>query len=281
VTRAESAHRLEGAPLPDEPHVSVVIPCFNYGRFLAEAISSALGQSHVPFEVIVVDDGSTDSSVDVAGNFAPHVRVITQQNMGVAAARNLGLREAAGEYVTFLDADDVFQPTYVEALLTALLEGSGAAYAYSSMEYFGAARGAFPAFAFSPALLLARNFVNTSALVRRSDALAIGGFTLSFQRSGWEDWDFFLRLLEHDKQGVAVSKPLLRYRQHEISRRSPRSRNLRERLRLQSEHPSLYGRRPRVVRETLILATLAASVLRCGRCLRVLDRAWGFQPDRL
>src|SRR5262245_47995193 len=79
------------AVVPDEPHVSIVIPCFNYGRFLAEAISSALGQSHAPLEVIVVDDGSTDSSVEVAGRFAPAVSVVTQQNQGVAAARNLGL----------------------------------------------------------------------------------------------------------------------------------------------------------------------------------------------
>jgi glycosyltransferase involved in cell wall biosynthesis len=264
---------------PGEPSVSIVIPCYNYGRFLAEAITSALEQSHTPLEVIVIDDGSTDSSYEIALRFAPAARVLTQANGGVLAVVNRGLREAQGEYVTFLSADDVFRPTYVEALLGALLRHPAASYAYSAMEYFGARHGVFRAHPFSPAVLLARNFVNGSALMRRSDALAVGGFDSRFEAIGWEDWDFWLRMLEFGRWGVAVSDPLLRYRQHTTKSRNPGSRNLRRRLRVFAAHPALYGRRPHVVRETLLFVGLVGSMIRCPRCLQLLDRAWGFSAQ--
>lgn len=263
---------------PDDPHVSIVIPCHNYGRFLADAVESALEQSHVPLEVIVIDDGSTDSSYEVALRFVPAVRVIRQSNMGLVAVLNRGLREAAGEYVTFLSADDAFRPTYVEALLAALLKEPRASYAYSAAEYFGARSGVFHARPFSPASLLAGNYVNGSALIRRSDALAVGGFDSMFEQIGWEDWDFWLHLLELGKWGVPVSEPLLRYRRHQTASRNPES--LRAKLRalplILAAHPGLYGRRSRVLREALLLSARVAGRLNCRRCLRLLDRAWGF-----
>jgi glycosyltransferase involved in cell wall biosynthesis len=260
-----------------EPTVSIVIPCHNYGRFLADAIESALGQTHAPLEVIVIDDGSSDDSYEVASRFVPAVKVLRQSNMGLVAVLNRGLREVAGEYVVILSADDVVQPTYVATLLAALLREPRAAYAYSAMEYFGARSGVFRARPFSPALLLAGNYVNATALTRRADALAVGGFHPN-EENAWEDWDFFLRLLESGKYGVGVSEPLLRYRRHETTSRNPQSlKKVRRSLQIvRAAHPDLYGRRPRVVREALLLAALIAGRLRCGRCLRLLDRAWGF-----
>jgi glycosyltransferase involved in cell wall biosynthesis len=91
------------------PLVSVIIPCYNQGRFLGQAIDSALTQTHLPIEVIVVDDGSTDDSAEVAARY-PGVRCVKQPNRGAAAARNAGLRESTGEYVIFLDSDDRLLP---------------------------------------------------------------------------------------------------------------------------------------------------------------------------
>jgi len=257
--------------------VSVIILCHNYGEYLAEAIESALGQTHAPLEVIVIDDGSTDDSFAVASRYVPAVRILRQPNMGLVEAHNRGLLESAGEYVTRLDADDVFPPSYVETLLSALLREPAAAYAYSGMRYFGARSGVFRARPFSPALLLAGNFVNSSALVRRSDALAVGGFHAN-EEGAFEDWDFVLRLLELGKVGVAVQEPLLRYRQHEGPSRNPRTWNkVRRTLRVVSlAHPTLYGRRTRVIREALLISALVVGRLKCPRCLRLLDRAWGF-----
>ena len=208
---------------PNDPYVSIIIPCFNYGRFLSEAVESALDQTHVPLDVIVIDDGSTDDSYEVASRFVPAIDVLTQPNSGLVAVLNRGLREAKGDYFVILSADDVLQPSYVETLLTALVEQPSAAYAYSAMEYFGARSGVFPAKPFSPALLLAGNYVNATALTRRADALAVGGFH-SNPENAWEDWDFWLRLLERGRYGVAVPEPLLRYRRHESTSRNPPSR---------------------------------------------------------
>src|SRR5215212_4087832 len=89
--------------------VSVVIPCYNQAHFLPEAIESVLSQSYEEFEVLVVDDGSKDETAQVASQYVstdPRVRVIRQENRGLAGARNRGLAEAQGEYVVFLDSDD-------------------------------------------------------------------------------------------------------------------------------------------------------------------------------
>lgn len=89
--------------------VSVVIPCYNQARFLGEAIESVLRQGYPHVEVVVVDDGSPDNIAEVVARY-PQVRVVQQENSGLAAARNAGLRESQGEYVVFLDADDVLLP---------------------------------------------------------------------------------------------------------------------------------------------------------------------------
>ncbi len=94
--------------------ISVVIPCYNGERFLSESIRSALGQTLAPQEVLMIDDGSTDQSVRVASQFGPPVRVIRQSNQGESVARNRGLMEARGDWIAFLDADDLWHPTKLE-----------------------------------------------------------------------------------------------------------------------------------------------------------------------
>ncbi len=102
-----------------KPLVSVVIPCFNQGHFLGEAIDSVLGQTHSNHEVIVVDDGSLDNSFEVAGRY-PGVRRLRHDHCGVAASRNLGLRNADGDFIVFLDADDRLLPHALETGVEAL-----------------------------------------------------------------------------------------------------------------------------------------------------------------
>jgi glycosyltransferase involved in cell wall biosynthesis len=97
----------------DQPLTSVVIPCYNAGRFLADAIESVLRQTHPAVEIIVVNDGSTDDTAAVAAKYRG-IRYVEQRNQGVASARNAGLRECRGDYVIFLDADDKLLPHAVE-----------------------------------------------------------------------------------------------------------------------------------------------------------------------
>src|SRR5437763_447547 len=90
--------------------VSVIIPAYNFARYVPEAIDSVLAQTYAPFEVIVVDDGSTDDTPKVLAAYGNRIRAIRQVNQGVAAARNTGLAAAGGEYVAFIDSDDTWEP---------------------------------------------------------------------------------------------------------------------------------------------------------------------------
>src|SRR5687767_14566662 len=102
------------------PTVSVVIPTYNYGRYVGDAIDSALAQTRPPDEVVVVDDGSTDDTPDRLAAYGDRIRVVRQTNQGLSAARNAGIRAAHGDWVAFLDSDDAFHPRKLELQLGAL-----------------------------------------------------------------------------------------------------------------------------------------------------------------
>src|SRR5271165_3187575 len=108
--------------MAEYPLVSVIIPVYNSEKYLAESIESAIGQTWSSKEIIVVDDGSTDNSFEIARKFAgrPEVKVVTQENRGAAAARNAGLKEAKGEFIQFLDADDLLSADKIESQMKLL-----------------------------------------------------------------------------------------------------------------------------------------------------------------
>ncbi len=97
--------------------ISVIIPCYNAENFIGEAIESVLRQTFKPYEIIVVDDGSTDDSAKIALSFGPPVKVIRQSNKGESVARNVGIKEAKGEFIYFLDADDIVEKNSFEKML--------------------------------------------------------------------------------------------------------------------------------------------------------------------
>ncbi len=103
--------------------VSVVIPCYNAARFLRETLDSVLNQTHAPLEVLVIDDGSTDESAAIAQSYGPPIRVICQPNQGESVARNRGIEEARGEWIAYLDADDLWLPEKLERQLAAAQPG--------------------------------------------------------------------------------------------------------------------------------------------------------------
>lgn len=155
------------------PRISVVIPVFNGERFLGEAIRSALCQTLPPCEVIVVDDGSGDASAQVAASFGSLVQVIQQENRGEAAARNRGIAAAQGDWVAFLDCDDLWKP---EKLARQAEYFSGDVDAvHTSFFYFGACEGQVdvsavpPEVRYSPRYVARRNPFRISSLVVRRD----------------------------------------------------------------------------------------------------------------
>src|SRR4051794_5813716 len=106
--------------MTDRPAVSVVIPTYNYARFIERALVSVLGQTHRPAEVLVIDDGSTDETATVVDRYATRVRYLRQENSGVSAARNAGVESSTGDLVAFLDADDEWVPNKLELQVEAL-----------------------------------------------------------------------------------------------------------------------------------------------------------------
>jgi glycosyltransferase involved in cell wall biosynthesis len=204
-----------------DPLVSIVIVCHNYGRYLAEAIESALAQTYQNREVVVVDDGSTDDSRDVAHRY-PALRVVSNPHQGVERACNEVIPTVAGEYFVLLDADDALAPTYVDELLAALRRNPDAAYAYCRPLLFGARTGPMRCLPFSAYFLVRRtNFVNKAALTRKADFVALGGYSEDLADHAFEDWDFFLRMLGAGKRGTYVRSPLLRWRRHSEGSRNP------------------------------------------------------------
>jgi glycosyltransferase involved in cell wall biosynthesis len=204
-----------------DPLVSIPILCHNYGRFLADAIESALAQTYGHVEVTVWDDGSTDATAEIAARYVPDVSVVSQENAGIARTCNRAVEAARGEWFAFLSADDRFEPTYIEELLAAIVRSRGAAFAYCDAQLFGAASGVQRALPFDPFVLVRANFVNGCALTRRDDFLALGGYDPALDGHGYEDWDFWLRMLASGRRGTHVPKPLLHWRRHENGSRNP------------------------------------------------------------
>ena len=230
--------------------VSVVIPCYNYGHFLSEAIESCLRQTLSPTEVVVVDDGSLDDTGAVVSNYS-QVRYVWQSNKGLAAARNRGLAEAQGDFLVFLDADDMLSPAFLQRGL-AVLEASplDVAYVYTPVQYFGRMSGVKATSPFSARTLRYGNYINASALFRRS-AFDVVKYDESLP--ALEDFDLYLSLVEHGFRGRRLNEPLVHYRKHSSMTDQMQGRWKEVQASIFARHPALY---PRHVRA--LLATFGA-----------------------
>ncbi len=168
----------------DSPLVSIVIPCHNAERWVADAIESALAQTYSPTEVLVVDDGSTDGSIDVIRSFGARVKLFFQNHRGASNARNKGIEEASGEFIHFLDADDILFPHCVTRKMEVSLR-QNADVVYSGSFFFNleANAGTYESHAPSrsdlPGLvvhIIRSSLVTTILLCRKDRLVRIGGF---------------------------------------------------------------------------------------------------------
>jgi glycosyltransferase involved in cell wall biosynthesis len=209
------------------PLVSIVIPVFNGKRFIGETIQSALDQTFRDFEVIVVDDGSTDGTEEIVGLFTNSVSYHRQENRGAGAARNLGVTFAQGEWIAFLDADDIWYPQKLTVQVDFTKTHPNAAFVYSDMDTIDshgvlsgtkvlsaklsrAPRGHrrnLPSLAFHGQLFP----YPSTVLVKRELFLEIGGFSPLFRRNYHEDFDLFARIA-HVTPLHFISQSLVKYR---------------------------------------------------------------------
>lgn len=195
-----------------KPLVSIIITNYNYGAYIAEAIESALAQTFADREIIVIDDSSTDNSLEIASRYP--VQILKQDNSGVCVARNNALSIALGTYVIFLDADDRLVPTAVEHMLAALQgQPDAVAYVYGQMRYFGRKEGVFASMPFDGRRLGRANFICASTLIRRDTLLSVGGYDDGF-RMLREDWELYIRLFTKGFSGQFLPEVILEYRKH-------------------------------------------------------------------
>jgi len=221
--------------------ISVVIPAYNAEVFIERTIRSVQAQTHPELEIIVVDDGSTDGTaalVEALVREDPRVVLVPKSNGGVASARNLGLKMARGEFVAFLDADDLFHPDKLERQLSALDDNPDCDSAFvlpafidlqDRIEWYGPRHDARTKFSLPSQLVLHPVGNGSSLLVRRAAAVAVGGYDSSYAAAdagGVEDLDFELKLVARAPM-VMVPHYLLGYRIYSGNMSSNRPRMAR------------------------------------------------------
>lgn len=193
------------------PKVSVVIPCYNAHRYLADVLASVRAQSFRDYEIVVVDDGSTDPATSVfLDSVGEDVRLVSKPNGGLSSARNVGFAAANGTYVLPLDADDEIAPDMLARTVAALDASPDAGYAYAQIEVFGDERGIVRK-TWNLFEQLATNQLPYCLLMRRTVWVDAGGYDETM-REGYEDWEFNIRISKLGVRGIQVESPLFRYR---------------------------------------------------------------------
>lgn len=220
------------------PKVTVIIPTYNAIAYLPSTVDSVIQQTFTDFEVLIVDDGSTDETVEWVSKLVdPRVRLISQANQGVAVARNQGITGAQGEYVAFLDADDLWEPTKLEKQVKCLEENPQIGLVNTSIvniDEQGKPLGAVNASDIEGNVLkyiVEENLIlcGSAPMVRRSCLEAVQGFDQKLMSA--EDWDLWIRLAARYDFAV-VREPLVLYRQHLNSKSNNIERHLKHRLKV-------------------------------------------------
>lgn len=196
------------------PSVSVIIPCYNLGEYLDAAVDSVLSQTFQDFEILIVDDGSTDPATQalLADYRRPGTRVMRTAHGGVSAARNLAIANTTGAYLCALDADDRLEPTYFAKAVPVLDADPTVTFVSCWLRTFGDESWDWkPERCDLPAILW-EDTVLTAALVRRDAVVAVGGYDTGMPLQGAEDWDLWLTLVERGYRGVILREVLFNYR---------------------------------------------------------------------
>ena len=202
--------------MSDHTKVSIIIPCYNKGKYVKAAVESAVNQTYTNIEIVCVDDASTDNSREILKELSYKYKKLIlleeNENIGVCRARNKAILFSSGEYILPLDADDTIERTYVEKAITFLNKHPNIDMVYSRVKNLNTKKELF-----SPPAernLLYGNYITCSSVFRKSDFQKVGGYDPAFDKIGCEDWDLYISFLEHGLSFHQLDEILFNYRQN-------------------------------------------------------------------
>ncbi|WP_280672796.1 MULTISPECIES: glycosyltransferase family A protein [unclassified Dysgonomonas] len=218
------------------PIISIIVPCYNQAQYLPETLQSVLKQSLQNWECIIVNDGSPDNTEEVALEWCgkdARFKYQKKENGGIASARNYGIEHSTGKYILPLDSDDLISEDYAKEAVEVLDTDPSVKIVFARAELFGELNGEWDLLPYSYTNeLFIRNCIHCSAVFRRSDYDKTTGYN-SNMKKGWEDYDFYLSLLEPDDKVFKIDKVHFYYRIKEVSRNAGVTESIEAELRLQ------------------------------------------------
>lgn len=229
-----------------QPLVSIIVPCYNQGKYILECLDSVKEQTYSNWECIVIDDGSIDNTKLLVQNYIKNEKRIKyhfQQNAGVSIARNNAIKMSSGKYVLPLDGDDKIGNSYLEKAIYQFENNDKLAVVYCKADLFGNKSGKLNLPDYSFELLLKRNVFFCTALFRKSDFDKTNGFD-PLMKVGLEDWEFWISLLSNGGQVYQINETLFYYRIVENSRNSSFDENKEREIRqyVYNKHKLLYDK---------------------------------------
>lgn len=201
------------------PLVSVIIPCFNQASYIERAVGSVISQSFTDWEIIIVNDGSTEKFTNdfLATYSPPKTTILNTVNKGVSAARNLAINQAHGKFILPLDADDYISSTYLKEAVEIFETKKSIKLVYSEGQYFGDINGSIDLPQYDLKTILQQNLIFNSAFYKKEDWTKCEGYDESFL-TGWEDWEFYLRLITSETEVFKLKAVHYFYRIKNVSR---------------------------------------------------------------
>lgn len=227
-----------------KPLVSVIVPCFNQGKFILETLESVCKQTFTNFECIVVNDGSTDDSLVKMKGFCeddPRFHYIDKFNEGVSVARNTAIRQSRGKYILPLDADDKIAETYLEKTVGYIEQHPEVKLVCTNTRLFGAKKTDYELPEYEYRREICRNILVCTALFRKKDFEKTTGYN-PLMVKGLEDWDFWLSFLKEEDIVHRIDEPLFFYRMKYDSRnRNSFKSYARIRQQIWENHKDIYA----------------------------------------
>ncbi len=200
--------------------VSIIIPCYNQGVYLYESLA-VLDCNSTEYEIIIINDGSTETAtIEALDDFSSKgFRVITQENAGLAAARNTGIMASQATYLLMLDADNIVEPAFIRKAIEIFDGLPNTSVVYSDAIFIGAKTGRWSVGEFNLQKLMIANYIDACAMVRKSVFDELGGYDSNMKeiKSGWEDWEMWLRIAFSGKQFYYLPEVGFHYRVSEHS----------------------------------------------------------------